>query len=172
MVYAQQNPAVIDQGVFHNDVIAVGNGNVLFYHEQAFADEAGTLRRLRGLRRELLDPRIEAARGRVVKSTGDGLIALAATFVSYGLTEIIHSYGFLSVFVAALAFRRVEARHEIHSDLHGLLGRGEQSLMFVDTVHYRPLDIPRSIVEGFLPYWPKTSPHAVGTAETAAIARA
>lgn len=35
-VYIQQNPAVIDQGVFHNDVIAVGNQNVLFYHEQAF----------------------------------------------------------------------------------------------------------------------------------------
>jgi len=46
-VYASQNPDVIDQGVFHNDVIAVGNGNVLFYHDQAFADEAGTLDALR-----------------------------------------------------------------------------------------------------------------------------
>jgi succinylarginine dihydrolase len=47
-VYAQQNPGVIDQGVFHNDVIAVGNGNVLFYHEQAFSDEVDTLAALRG----------------------------------------------------------------------------------------------------------------------------
>lgn len=39
-VFAQQNPEVIDQGVFHNDVIAVGNQNVLFYHEQAFLDTA------------------------------------------------------------------------------------------------------------------------------------
>ena len=46
-VFASQNPDVIDQGVFHNDVIAVGNGNVLFYHEQALADEAGTLDALR-----------------------------------------------------------------------------------------------------------------------------
>ncbi len=46
-VFASQNPDVIDQGVFHNDVIAVGNGNVLFYHEQAFADEAGLLGDLR-----------------------------------------------------------------------------------------------------------------------------
>jgi succinylarginine dihydrolase len=46
-VFAAQNPDVIDQGVFHNDVIAVGNGNVLFYHEQAFADEAATLDALR-----------------------------------------------------------------------------------------------------------------------------
>lgn len=36
VVYGQQNPSVIDQGVFHNDVIAVGNGEVLFYHEDAF----------------------------------------------------------------------------------------------------------------------------------------
>lgn len=36
VVYMQQNPDVIDQGVFHNDVIAVGNQNVLFYHDQAF----------------------------------------------------------------------------------------------------------------------------------------
>lgn len=35
-VFAQQNPDVIDQGVFHNDVIAVGNLNTLFYHELAF----------------------------------------------------------------------------------------------------------------------------------------
>ncbi|MBT8766783.1 N-succinylarginine dihydrolase [Metapseudomonas boanensis] len=38
VVYAQQNPSVIDQGVFHNDVISVGNGEVLFYHEDAFLE--------------------------------------------------------------------------------------------------------------------------------------
>jgi succinylarginine dihydrolase len=32
----QQNPDVIDQGVFHNDVIAIGNENVFLFHEQAF----------------------------------------------------------------------------------------------------------------------------------------
>ncbi|MGL4602190.1 MAG: N-succinylarginine dihydrolase [Plesiomonas sp.] len=35
-LFVQQNPAIIDQGVFHNDVIAVGNENVLFYHQHAF----------------------------------------------------------------------------------------------------------------------------------------
>ncbi|EKO3685474.1 N-succinylarginine dihydrolase [Vibrio metschnikovii] len=39
-VFIQQNPAVIDQGVFHNDVIAVSNGPVLFHHQQAFLDQA------------------------------------------------------------------------------------------------------------------------------------
>ena len=41
-VFARQNPAVIDAGVFHNDVIAVGHGNVMFCHAEAFADQAGT----------------------------------------------------------------------------------------------------------------------------------
>jgi succinylarginine dihydrolase len=45
-VFIQQNPDVIDQGVFHNDVIAVGNQNVLFYHEQAFSDTANKLREI------------------------------------------------------------------------------------------------------------------------------
>ncbi|QKE62811.1 N-succinylarginine dihydrolase [Aquipseudomonas campi] len=46
VVYAQQNPAVIDQGVFHNDVIAVGNGEVLFYHQDAFLDTEQVLAEL------------------------------------------------------------------------------------------------------------------------------
>ncbi len=46
VVFAQQNPAVIDQGVFHNDVIAVGNGELLFHHEEAFLDSAGVLEQL------------------------------------------------------------------------------------------------------------------------------
>ncbi|STJ54793.1 N-succinylarginine dihydrolase [Escherichia coli] len=37
VIFAQQNPDVIDQGVFHNDVIAVSNRQVLFCHQQAFA---------------------------------------------------------------------------------------------------------------------------------------
>ena len=47
VVYAQQNPAVIDQGVFHNDVIAVGNGEVLFYHEDAFLETERVLAELK-----------------------------------------------------------------------------------------------------------------------------
>jgi succinylarginine dihydrolase len=39
-VFARQNPRAIDAGVFHHDVIAVGNENVLFHHELAFAEPA------------------------------------------------------------------------------------------------------------------------------------
>lgn len=38
VVYAQQNPDLIDAGVFHNDVISVGNANVLFHYEDAFVN--------------------------------------------------------------------------------------------------------------------------------------
>jgi len=58
-VFAQQNPAAIDAGVFHNDVIAVGNGNVLFYHEQAFLEEE---RVLADIRHRLPGARLEAVR--------------------------------------------------------------------------------------------------------------
>jgi succinylarginine dihydrolase len=46
-VYAQQNPEVIDAGVFHNDVIAVGNRETLFCHELAFVDQRDVYDRLR-----------------------------------------------------------------------------------------------------------------------------
>ncbi|WP_249978579.1 N-succinylarginine dihydrolase [Vreelandella olivaria] len=46
-VFAQQHPDAIDAGVFHNDVIAVGNGAVLLYHEMAFLEEERTLDELR-----------------------------------------------------------------------------------------------------------------------------
>jgi len=36
LVFAQQSPEAIDAGVFHNDVICVGNESFLFYHEKAF----------------------------------------------------------------------------------------------------------------------------------------
>jgi succinylarginine dihydrolase len=47
VVFAQQNPAAVDAGVFHNDVIAVANGNTLFYHALAFVDEQRVLDELR-----------------------------------------------------------------------------------------------------------------------------
>jgi succinylarginine dihydrolase len=46
-VFVQQNPAVIDQGVFHNDVIAVTNRQVLFCHQQAFLHQDALYAQLR-----------------------------------------------------------------------------------------------------------------------------
>jgi len=46
VVYAQQNPHAIDAGVFHNDVIAVGHGDVLFCHELAYVEQHAVLTEL------------------------------------------------------------------------------------------------------------------------------
>jgi adenylate cyclase len=44
-------------------------------------DEEGTLARLQALRRDLIDPAIEEHRGRIVKTTGDGLLVEFASVV-------------------------------------------------------------------------------------------
>lgn len=46
VIFAQQNPELIDQGVFHNDVISVGNENVFFTHEKAFGEMNEVLKSL------------------------------------------------------------------------------------------------------------------------------
>ena len=45
------------------------------------ADEEGTLDRLRSIRADLIDPTIAAHRGRLVKTTGDGLLVEFASVV-------------------------------------------------------------------------------------------
>ena len=44
--FVQQNPTAIEKGAFHNDVVSVGNENVLLYHEEAFADSDRVLRKV------------------------------------------------------------------------------------------------------------------------------
>lgn len=58
--------------------------------------------------------------GRLVAlaDTRQGYVALAATLLAYGATELLSGYGFLAVFVAAVAVRSSERRHEFHAELH------------------------------------------------------
>lgn len=42
-VFVKQNPRVIEQGVFHNDVIAVSNESLLLVHENAYARSMGDI---------------------------------------------------------------------------------------------------------------------------------
>jgi succinylarginine dihydrolase len=44
----QQSPEAIDGGVFHNDVISVGNNDVYLVHEDAFCDHPAAMERLSG----------------------------------------------------------------------------------------------------------------------------
>lgn len=55
----------------------------------------------------------------VLADTGSGVLALAGVLICYGATELIEGYGFIAAFVAGLALRRVEEKHEFHGNLHG-----------------------------------------------------
>jgi TolB-like protein len=55
--------------------------DVAGYSRLMGADEEGTHERLKALRRELLDPKIAEHRGRLVKTTGDGLLVEFASVV-------------------------------------------------------------------------------------------
>jgi NhaP-type Na+/H+ or K+/H+ antiporter len=58
----------------------------------------------------------------------EGFVALAATFLAYGLTEIVQGYGFLAVFVAAVTIRSSERFHGYHLVLHGFIEQIERLL--------------------------------------------
>jgi TolB-like protein/class 3 adenylate cyclase len=60
---------------------AILAADVAGYSRLMGADEEGTLERLKALRRELLDPKIAEHKGRIVKTTGDGMLVEFASVV-------------------------------------------------------------------------------------------
>ncbi|GAA3094228.1 cation:proton antiporter [Nonomuraea salmonea] len=67
-----------------------------------------------------------AAGGPPLSERRDGFVALAATFLAYGVTELIHGYGFIAVFVTACAIRRAEHGHGYNNVLHGFVEQLER----------------------------------------------
>ncbi|MCY0931258.1 cation:proton antiporter [Streptomyces sp. H27-H1] len=58
----------------------------------------------------------------------EGFVALAATFTAYGLTELLHGYGFLAVFVTACTIRGAERAHRYHRVMHAFTDQVERLL--------------------------------------------
>ncbi|MDW5325976.1 cation:proton antiporter [Plantactinospora sp. KLBMP9567] len=58
----------------------------------------------------------------------EGFLALAATFLSYGLVELVGGYGFVAVFATARAIRAAERSHEYHQVLHNFAEQVERLL--------------------------------------------
>ncbi|MFJ5778833.1 cation:proton antiporter [Streptomyces sp. NPDC093094] len=56
----------------------------------------------------------------------EGFVALGATFLSYGVTELLHGYGFLAVFVTACSIRAAERAHGFHNVLHDFVEQVER----------------------------------------------
>ncbi|MEV7194563.1 cation:proton antiporter [Streptomyces sp. NPDC093510] len=61
----------------------------------------------------------------------EGFVALAATFLSYGLTELVGGYGFLAVFTTACTVRAAERAHGFHNVLHDFVEQVERLLTAV-----------------------------------------
>ncbi|VTR78557.1 K(+)/H(+) antiporter NhaP [Cellulomonas hominis] len=57
-----------------------------------------------------------------------GFVAVAATFLAYGLTELAEGYGFVAVFVCAVTLRTAERHHSYHRVLHSFVEQVERLL--------------------------------------------
>jgi len=64
-----------------------------------------------------------------IKPSAYGFVALSVTLISYGLTEVLHGYGFLAVFVAAITIRGYERTHEYHAYMHAFSDQIERILI-------------------------------------------
>ena len=99
VIHAKQRPAAIDAGVFHNDVIAVGQGRVLLHHEEAFEDESKVLGAIRAL-------------------IGDAFIPIRVASSEVTLSQAVGSYLFNSQLVTTPSGRRLLiAPQESHDEL-------------------------------------------------------
>ena len=69
--------------------------------------------------------------GSSLAKTQDGFVALGMTFTAYGLTQLVGGYGFVAVFLAAVAFRASERDDDFHEQLHDFAEQIERLLMMV-----------------------------------------
>lgn len=112
-VLAQQNPELIDLGVFHNDVISVGNENLLLYHERAYVKTEQVIENLQKAYRDL---------------HGEDFLALKITEDQLPAEEAVSSYFFNSQVLSLkkgemllLAPKECEENPKVKSLIHKLL---------------------------------------------------
>src|SRR4051812_15180152 len=93
---------------------AILAADVAGYSRLMGEDEAGTLSRLKALRRELIDPQIAEHRGRIVKTTGDGLLIEFPSVVGAVRCAVEVQRSIADRNVSVAAERRIEFRIGIH----------------------------------------------------------
>lgn len=118
-IFAQQNPEAIDQGVFHNDVISVGNQSLFFFHERAFANTQQVI--------DLLQDRMQE----VCKIP---LTLLKVTEKDIPLSEAVKTYLFNSQLISLpdqmVLIAPIECQHstQVHAYLNSLLKHNGHSI--------------------------------------------
>jgi TolB-like protein len=93
---------------------AILAADVAGYSRLIEADEEGTLGRLKALRAEITDPKIAGHRGRIVKTTGDGLLVEFASVVDAVRCAADLQAGLAERNAAFAAERRIDFRIGIH----------------------------------------------------------
>jgi succinylarginine dihydrolase len=136
VVFAQQHPEAIDAGVFHNDVISVGNENVFLYHERAFVRTP-----------EVID---ELRRRYSAIHRGAALIPVEVPLARVPLADAVSSYLFNSQLVtvsrgrmALIAPTNCAETPSVKAFIQNLLARGRTPLR---EVHY--FDLKQSMRNG------------------------
>jgi len=95
-------------------IAAILVADIVGYSRLAGADEDRTLSRLRGLRSDLIDPAIDAHRGRIVKRTGDGSLIEFRSVVDAVRCAIEVQNGLVERNAGVPPERRIEFRVGIH----------------------------------------------------------
>ena len=136
VMFVQQLPAAIDAGVFHNDVISVGNENVFLCHERAFCEQPAVLDALR---------RRYTAMHRAAE-----LVVLEVPVARVSLRDAVRSYLFNSQLVTFAPGRMaliapVECREmaAVRRFIEELVARGDTP---IERLHY--VDLRQSMSNG------------------------
>ncbi|MGE4014336.1 MAG: adenylate/guanylate cyclase domain-containing protein, partial [Alphaproteobacteria bacterium] len=108
---------------------AIWAGDIAGYSRLMSADEEGTLRQLKGHRKELVDPKIAEHRGRIVKTTGDGMLVEFVSVVDAVRCAVDIQRGMAERNAEVPAEKRIEFRiginvGDIISDANDIYGDG------------------------------------------------
>jgi len=106
---------------------AILAADVAGYSRLIGLDEAGTLARLNALRRELIDPQVAVHKGRIVKTTGDGILIAFPSVVEAVACALAVQTGMALHTATIPEDRRIEFRVGINTgdvivedgDIHG-----------------------------------------------------
>ncbi len=133
-LFIQQHPDAIDAGAFHNDVVSVGNGPVLLYHERAFADGQNAVQRI-----EQVFASLPGGRPQLIVAR-EAQVSLADAIATYLFNSqlVSHANGSMSL-IAPLECHECDT---VRRWIERLLEENNP----IDSVHY--VDVRQSMANG------------------------
>src|SRR5712672_763083 len=108
-----RGPSLTDEHV-ERRLVAVLAADVAGYSRLMGADEEGTLAQLKAFRKALVDPKVAEHRGRIVKTTGDGMLVEFASAVDAARCAVEVQHDMANQNANTPQDRRIEFRIGIH----------------------------------------------------------